>query len=359
MSMEIKTQNRALDRRFSSVSLLRILKSVIKDPVVLSLIAALAILAVINRQQFNASLIFTGNALVYIAPYFALAMGFAAFAKASGADSLMVRAFSGRPLYAITAATLAGALSPFCSCGVIPLIAGMLAAGVPLAPVMAFWVSSPIMDPEMFILTTAGIGLNFAIAKTFAAIGMGLLAGTITQALDTRSLLKNPLNAGIETGCGTLSCTPRSKAIMWAFWRDSTRREIFWNEVKSVGGFLGKWMTLAFFLESLMVAYIDPAMVSNVAGEGNAFAIPLAALIGMPSYLNGYAAIPLASGLLDLGMSKGAALAFLTAGAVSSIPAAIAVYSLVKKPVFALYIVLGLTGSLITGFAYQFSGLSI
>ncbi len=359
MSMEIKSQNSAQDRALNASAFLQALISVIKDPVVLFLVAALTLLAVLNRDQLWTSLIFTLNALVFIAPYFALAMGFAAFAKASGADALMVRAFSGRPLYAISAATLAGALSPFCSCGVIPLIAGMLAAGVPLAPVMAFWVSSPIMDPEMFILTTAGIGLNFAIAKTFAAIGMGLLAGTITQVLDTRSFLKNPLNAGIEPGCGTSSCTPRSKEIMWTFWRDRERMIIFWSEIKSVGGFLGKWLTLAFFLESLMVAYIDPAWVSNVAGEGNAFAIPLAALIGMPSYLNGYAAIPLASGLLDLGMSKGAALAFLTAGAVSSIPAAIAVYSLVKKPVFALYIALGLTGSLIAGFAYQFSGIPV
>ena len=46
----------------------------------------------------------------------------------------------------------------FCSCGVIPLIAAMLVAGVPLAPVMAFWIASPIMDPEMFVLTAAGIG---------------------------------------------------------------------------------------------------------------------------------------------------------------------------------------------------------
>ena len=44
----------------------------------------------------------------------------------------------------------------------------MLGAGVPLAPVMAFWIASPIMDPEMFILTAAGIGFNFALAKTFA-----------------------------------------------------------------------------------------------------------------------------------------------------------------------------------------------
>jgi len=358
MSLDIETQNPTPNRRFSVQTLSGILIGVIKDRVVLFLIAALGILAVANPEQFTTSIISTISSLIFIAPYFALAMAFAAFAKASGADSLMIRAFSGHPLYAISAATLAGALSPFCSCGVIPLIAGMLTAGVPIAPVMAFWVSSPIMDPEMFILTTAGIGLNFAIAKTFAAIGMGLLAGTITQILHNRSLLKDPLNADLQQSCCGSSCAPK-KEIMWAFWQDSSRLSIFWSEIKSVGGFLGKWLTLAFFLESLMVAYIDPTWVSDVAGADNAFAIPLAALIGMPSYLNGYAAIPLASGLLDLGMSKGAALAFLTAGAVSSIPAAIAVYSLVKKPVFALYIVLGLTGALIAGFTYQFSGISV
>ena len=358
MSLDIETQDRTPDRRFLTHILPGILLNALKDRVVLFLIAALGILAIINPDQFTTSITSTISSLTLIAPYFILAMVFAAFAKASGADSLMVRAFSGHPLYAIGAATLAGALSPFCSCGVIPLIAGMLTAGVPLAPVMAFWVSSPIMDPEMFILTSAGIGFNFAIAKTLAAIGMGLLAGTVTLILHNRSLLKDPLNATLQQSCCGSSCAPK-KGIMWNFWRDSTRLKIIWSEIKSVGGFLGKWLTLAFFLESLMVAYIDPAWVSKVAGADNALAIPLAAIIGMPSYLNGYAAIPLASGLLDLGMSNGAALAFLTAGAVSSIPAAIAVYSLVKKPVFVLYIILGLTGALVSGFAFQFSGISV
>ena len=35
-------------------------------------------------------------------------------------------------------AALFGSLSPFCSCGVIPIVAGLLGIGVPLAPVMAF-----------------------------------------------------------------------------------------------------------------------------------------------------------------------------------------------------------------------------
>lgn len=52
---------------------------------------------------------------------------------------------------------LFGSLSPLCSCGVVPVIAALLATGVPLAPVMAFLIASPIMDPVMFILTAAGL----------------------------------------------------------------------------------------------------------------------------------------------------------------------------------------------------------
>jgi hypothetical protein len=49
-------------------------------------------------------------------------------------------------------------------------------------------------------------------------------------------------------------------------------------------------------------------------------------------------------------------MAFVTAGAVSSIPAAIAVWALVKKPVFALYLLLGITGAILTAWIYQLSG---
>ena len=112
-------------------------------------------------------------------------------------------------------------------------------------------------------------------------------------------------------------------------------------------------MTLAFFLESLMIAYIPESFITGLLGNHNVLAIPTSAIIGIPAYMNGYAAIPLISGLMELGMTPGAALSFATAGAVSSIPAALAVYALVKRSVFFMYIILGLSGSLIAGYLYQ------
>jgi uncharacterized membrane protein YraQ (UPF0718 family) len=328
----------------------------ITDRVFITLVLAFSGLAILDKTQAYQSLGFTLESMLSIAPFFLLAIAFAGYAKATGVDKLIARTFSGNPVMTIAAASLAGALSPFCSCGVIPLIAAMLASGVPLAPVMAFCVSSPIMDPEMFILTAAGINIDFAIAKTIAAIGMGLISGFTVFGLQRAGFLHNPLKK--ENRC--CGCSPTFDAnakveVTWRFWKTPERRDHFMQEVRNNGIFLGKWMFFAFFLESIMIAYIPAEWIANIVGNKSTFAIPLASMLGIPAYMNGYAAIPLISGLMEMGMTSGAAMAFITSGAVSSIPAALAVYALVRKPVFALYIILGLFGSMLAGYIFQMS----
>jgi len=330
------------------------LPGILSDRVILALLAAAAILAIMDPVQAVESMAFTANALAGILPLFLLAVFAAAYAKATGADRLISRAFAGKITLTVLTAALAGALSPFCSCGVIPLIAAMLASGVPLAPVMAFWVSSPIMDPEMFFLTVAGINVHFAVAKTAVAFGLGAAAGYAVAALQALGYLAGPLKRTAGCGCGQPAFDPQAPVtVNWRFWRQPQTTRQFLEEVRTNAGFLGKWMMLAFFLESLMMAYIPEAWIAGAVGGTNAAAIPLATVIGIPAYMNGYAAIPLVAGLLQMGMTPGAAMAFVTAGAVSSIPAAMAVYALVRPSVFALYIALGLAGSILAGYGYQ------
>jgi uncharacterized membrane protein YraQ (UPF0718 family) len=282
------------------------LTSIADDRVVLLMLLSLATLFVLEKNQAVASLIFTGKAIVHISPFFIAAILFAAYAKASGADQLIARAFSGNATAAIIAASLAGALSPFCSCGVIPVIAGMLASGVPLAPVLAFCVSSPIMDPEMFILTAAGINIDFAIAKTITAIFMGLLAGYVVLGLQRLGYIRQPLKKATGCGCGQPSFDARAPTkIAWNFWREPTRKNEFITQFRANGFFLAKWMTLAFLIESLMIAYVPSEAVAGLVGVDSSVAIPIAAIIGIPAYMNGYAAIPLISGFMELGMGPG------------------------------------------------------
>ena len=309
-------------------------------------------LAVGLPQQALDSAAFTLDAFLYIAPFLAASVLAAAWLKAAGADKMIGATVSRSITWAVVLAAAAGAFSPFCSCGVVPLIAALLAAGVPLPAVMAFWVSSPIMDPEMFILMWAALGLPFTLAKTAAAFGLGLLGGFATLAAQRAGLFGEPLRPGVgRSTCGSSALAPAE--VRWTFWREPDRLASFGTEARSVALFLTKWLLLAFAIESLMVVWLPQDLIATYLGGTAGHAIPLATVIGVPAYLNGYAAIPLIGELMAMGMTPGAALAFLVAGGVTSLPAAMAVFALVRMPVFAWYLTVALAGSLAIGFTYE------
>lgn len=319
---------------------------------ILSLVVV-GFLVVFDRPQAAQSVTFTGAALLHTAPYLIVSIAIAAWAGATGADNLIARAFTGAPMLMVLFGSLAGGLSPFCSCGVIPLIAALLAMGVPLSAVMAFWLASPIMDPSMFVLTAGVLDMEFAVAKTLSAIGLGIFGGTVVHVLAKSHALDNPLREGVGNGgCGG-SKMRAPKPVVWRFWQEPDRRQRFGRDALKTTLFLAKWLTLAFLLESLMLAWVPAETVTSLLGGEGILPILTATLVGVPAYLNGYAALPLVGGLMEQGMAPGAGMAFLVAGGVTSIPAAMAVWAIARVHVFALYIGLSLTGALVSGILFQ------
>ncbi|MDE0110950.1 MAG: permease, partial [Albidovulum sp.] len=113
--------------------------------------------------------------------------------------------------------------------------------------------------------------------------------------------------------------------------------------------FLLKWMILAYLLEALMIRFIPTELVVSVLGGEGLRPVLLGALIGGPAYLNGYAAVPVVAGMLEQGMSQGAAMAFVLAGSVTCIPAAVAVWALVRARIFLAYLTFAIIGSVAGG----------
>lgn len=116
--------------------------------------------------------------------------------------------------------------------------------------------------------------------------------------------------------------------------------------------FLIKWLALAYLLEALLITYVPAEAIGSVVGGEGFLPIVIGALVGAPAYLNSYAAPALVAGLIEQGMSAGAAMAFMVAGAISSIPAMAAVWSLVNRSVFLAYIGFGITGAIVIGAAF-------
>lgn len=327
------------------------------DGVLLAIALTLLLLAVIVPPQASDSVRFVLQSLWKVAPFLLLSIGIAAYAQASGADNLIARAFQGHVAVMIPVAALIGAVSPFCSCGVIPLIAALLTMGVPVAGVMAFWLSSPLMDPSMFVLTVGTLGVQFAIAKTIATIAIGLLGGFGTlflmKAPLTANAFANPLKDDVGNGGCAGSKVRSPKPVVWRFWPEPERRQKFWKGARKNAGFLGKWLALAFLIESLMVAYVPDGWIGAIASTNNLLSIVTAALVGIPAYLNGYAALPLVGTLLQQGLNPGAGMAFLLAGGATSIPAMIAVFALARRPVFFAYLGFAFLGSVLAGLAFS------
>jgi len=353
------------------------------------------------------------NAFLHIWPYLIITIPIAVAVNMSGASKHIKRAFDAGPLTAILLATLVGAFSPFCSCGVIPVIAALLIGGVPLPPVMAFWIASPSMDPEIFFLSVATIGWDLAIWRLVGTMLMSLSAGFITYALMQNrwiqpDILKHkarnntsPEPSMIKQMGGTLfsrlkdlfpvktkslvpaqsaascsgepaniiqiqdtfqtmetssqSCCSPSEPSCGCPEEESFKKRLI-KESLDATLLVIKFMALAFFLEALIILYVPKEWIITILGQENALAIPTAALLGVPVYTSTISALPMASGLLKQGMGSGAALAFLVAGPTTTLPAMAAVWTLVKYRIFVLYVSFSLLGAILLGYANQLWG---
>jgi len=315
------------------------------------IVAILLAVAMLDPGNLVQTITFAARALAHTSQYILFAVLLLAYLKATGAEVMVARAFVGRETRMIFLAALFGGLAPFCSCEVIPFIAGLLALGAPLSAVMAFWLSSPLIDPPTLLITAAALGWPFAIGKAVAAVSLGLFGGFVVRGLMRSGGFANPLKERKTSGCG---CGPKLDGKpQWKFWTEGARRAQFRAEFQSNALFLLKWLALAYVLEALLVHYVPADLIANLVGGEGVLPIATAALVGMPAYLNSYVAPPLLAGLMDQGMSAGAAMSFMIAGAVSSVPAMAAVWSLVKPGVFAMYLGLGIVGAIFAGLVFQ------
>lgn len=317
-------------------------------------ILLLALVALLDPANLRDVTEFAIAALLSTARYIVLAVFLLAYLKATGAEVMVARAFEGRESRMILLAALFGGLAPFCSCEVIPFIAGLLALGAPLPAVMAFWLSSPLIDPPTLLITAGALGWPFAIGKAVAAVSLGLFGGFALRGLMRLGAFRSPLKKQQSSGCGSCCSAPKMDGKpQWKFWQEAERRQTFGREFRGNALFLLKWLALAYVLEALLVHYVPADLIATLVGGTGVLPIITAAFVGMPAYLNSYVAPPLLAGLMDQGMSAGAAMSFMIAGAVSSIPAMAAVWSLVKPQVFAAYLGLGISGAILSGILFQ------
>lgn len=117
--------------------------------------------------------------------------------------------------------------------------------------------------------------------------------------------------------------------------------------------FIGKFLIIAVIAQAIMVRFVPQDWVLTLLGMQNSYSVLVSAIVGIPTYISSISAVPLLRGLMDLGMDKGAALAFIIAGPIMSVPSILAVMALFKRRALYIYVTLGFFGALIFGYTYR------
>jgi len=263
--------------------------------------------------------------------------------------------------YAIPVAVLIGMVSPLCACGILPVFITLAMVGTPLAPLMALLVTSPIMGPDAFLLTWSGLGADWAVYKLIGAAVLGLGSGFSILLLERRGWLSSEmiLLKPVYRDDGSLAPAADIGAVagvhvkrMQIMPRASQVRFIF-DRCLDAALFIGKFLLLAILLEAFMVTLIPVSWIKMLVGAKSIWSLLMAALIGLPLPTNQIPIIPIISGLLSMGIDKGAAYTLLLAGPVTSLPAMIALGAMFSRRLLFVFISLGLGFSVLMGLLLQ------
>ncbi len=261
--------------------------------------------------------------------------------------------------WGILIGTGVGTLSPLCSCGILPIVIPMALAGVPLAPLMALLITSPVMDPAAFVLTWGGVGEALAWWKLGGAVFLGLLAGFSILALEKGGFLAGTLVrlAPVYGPDGTLApafdiaCANGFRIKTMVVVPRESRFRFFLDRFRDVGLFVGTWVGLAILLEALIHVFVPISWVTWLVGQEGPWSVVTAALVALPLPAHQVPVVPILAGLQAKGIAPGADLAFLLAGPVTSIPAAFALGAIFRPRVLGVYLAVGLGGSVLMGLA--------
>jgi len=321
---------------------------------------------------------------VHMSPYLAAGLLLAAAVHAFVPQPRLKALFLRAGVWPVVLATAAAVTTPLCSCTTVSVMIPLLAAGVPWGPVFAWLIASPIVSPTGFMLVGGTLGWDMAVARVLVATVLGIAGGLGVDWLARLGWLSgqsrvmiaatvpgdeaapvaaagavaaNPPVAGpvavAAAPCGaggSLDGATAATAIPGSGLPAARRTwQAFGDSLGSSARTLVPIYVLFLVVAAAIRVLIPNSLITSVFGTGHNWAIPVAALLGMPLYTSIGSAVPMVTALVELGMARSAALAFLLTGPGTSLPALGALFAVAKGKVVALYLGLLLAAAIAAG----------
>lgn len=244
---------------------------------------------------------------------------------------------------------LLGAVTPFCSCSTIPVLVGLFKSGAPFCGALSFLLTSPILNPAIITLMLAFFGVKATIIYTAFTFVFAVVMGLI---LDKAGYEKEIRNVTVKGGHQDGICWEN---LQGTFWQKQ------WEAVKlSLKDAFGLFKGVVLFLllgagiGAFIYEFIPTDLLANFAGANNLWAVPLAAVVGIPMYIRTETMIPIASILIAKGVAPGVMIALILGGAGASIPEVSLLSSIFRKKMVLTFVLCIFAVATITGYIFNF-----
>jgi len=207
------------------------------------------------------------------------------------------------PVISVVSASIIGMISPLCTYGTIPVVIELYKSKVHIAPLIAFLSASSLINPQIFILTVGGIGLEMALARTVAVFIFSFATGMLSYLIPVKFIVRKSIGFYEDGGDQIIN---REKKLFIV-------KQFIINCLKSLRH-IGVYLLIGILIGAAVELYFSKGLLYEALRAGRVQSIIAGALLGIPMYMCGGGAIPFVNAMLANGMGKGTALAFFIVG---------------------------------------------
>jgi uncharacterized protein len=281
------------------------------------------------------------------APYVLFGMLMAGVLKALIPDAFVSRHLGGNSPKAVIKASLLGVPLPLCSCGVVPVAAGLHKQGAGPGPTTAFLISTPETGVDSIAITYALLDPVMTVVRPLAAFITATSAGLLVNLLPAKASAAGSAPDMCPSCCAAQTNAPDAplKPPLLRAIADGIRYA-FGPLLRDIGPYLLAGIAIA----GLITWLIPDGFVEEHLGSGLiSMLIMLAA--GIPIYVCAAASTPIVAALALKGLSPGAALVFLMVGPATNAAVITVVAGMLGKQVAVVYVTVIALCALVLGFA--------
>lgn len=238
-------------------------------------------------------------------------------------------------------AALLGIVTPFCSCSAVPLFIGFVESGVPLGVTFSFLISSPMVNEVALIMLWGLFGWQIALIYIGTGLLVAIVAGIIIGKLKMEKYVQDYVWE-MQVGSSEIKVMTFREKLDYA-------KEYTLDLLKKIWPYVVVGVGIGAFIHG----YVPQDFLARWAGRDNPFAVPVAVALGVPLYSNAAGVIPIVQALTAKGMAIGTVLAFMMAVTALSLPEAIILSNVLKKPLLITFFGIVATAIIIVGYLFN------